>query len=247
MKKILLTVFGFLTLSAQVAMGQTFTISDTVRFVYVQGGSTPTQVANDFISTPSTHDSVAINWKVVATDFPSDWSGSNLGICDNNNCYTNGTQALWNSSTQTGTLWPSKKYAGLDGDFHMQIDLSSASTGVHYMKVLLTDASNSSSTKTTTFIVSKYNVGVPSINHTDDNVSLYPNPANDEVNLVYGADANVKTIAVYNLIGRVMTVYKPMNNNSARLNIENIPAGIYFVRLMDGQGNVVATRKFTRQ
>jgi hypothetical protein len=76
--------------------------------------------------------------------------------------------------------------------------------------------------------------------------SLYPNPALNEINVVYDGSADVKDIAVYNLIGRVMMVYK-VTGSSANLNIENIPAGIYFVRLLNTHGNVVITRRFTKQ
>ncbi len=80
-----------------------------------------------------------------------------------------------------------------------------------------------------------------------DEIVIYPNPAHDEVNIVYGADAGVKTIAIYNLIGKVVSVFKPIDNSSANLSIDNLPMGIYFVRLVNAQGAVVAARKFTRQ
>ena len=80
-----------------------------------------------------------------------------------------------------------------------------------------------------------------------DEIVIYPNPAHDEVNIIYGADAGVKNITIYNLIGKIVSVFKPIDNSSAGLSIENLPTGIYFVRLIDAQGAVVATRKFTRQ
>jgi hypothetical protein len=76
---------------------------------------------------------------------------------------------------------------------------------------------------------------------------LYPNPAHNEVNLVYNTTADIKNIAVYNIIGKVIAVYKVTENNSANLNLENLPSGIYFARLINSQGNVVVTRKFTKQ
>jgi hypothetical protein len=58
----------------------------------------------------------------------------------------------------------------------------------------------------------------------------------------------VKTIAVYNLIGKLMgPIYKPSSSSSAKIDLDDMPTGIYFLRLMDGQGRVVATRRFTRQ
>ncbi len=82
---------------------------------------------------------------------------------------------------------------------------------------------------------------------SSDNVALYPNPARSELNVTYSAQAGGSTIFVYNLIGRVVHVYKPTDNSGAKLNIADMPAGIYFVRLQDAQGAIISTRKFTRE
>jgi hypothetical protein len=84
------------------------------------------------------------------------------------------------------------------------------------------------------------------VTKTDDEVSIYPNPARSHVNVVFDAALGVKNIAVYNLIGKLVSIYK-VNGNSAKLDIEEIPAGIYFIRLINSQGKIVATRKFTHQ
>ena len=77
---------------------------------------------------------------------------------------------------------------------------------------------------------------------------LYPNPAREAVNVIYNEKAGIKTIAVYNIIGKLMgPVYKPADNGSAKIDLDDIPNGIYFLRLMDSQGHVLATRRFTRQ
>ncbi len=78
-------------------------------------------------------------------------------------------------------------------------------------------------------------------------ISMYPNPAHNELNVIFDAASDVKNILVYNIIGRVMSVYKITDSNSANLNLENIPSGIYFVRLINSHGEMVATRKFTKQ
>jgi hypothetical protein len=75
---------------------------------------------------------------------------------------------------------------------------------------------------------------------------MYPNPAPNDINVVFNESLGVKSIAIYNLIGKSMLVYKTQGK-SAKLNIESLPAGIYFLRFMNQQGMVVATRKFTHQ
>lgn len=88
--------------------------------------------------------------------------------------------------------------------------------------------------------------GIQSVNKTSDIVSLYPNPAGSELNVLFDGNAGIRNIIVYNMIGKPVTVYK-VNGSSAKLDIENIPSGIYFIRLTDAQGHVMATRKFTHQ
>jgi hypothetical protein len=100
------------------------------------------------------------------------------------------------------------------------------------------DAANTSSSSVST--------GIQSINRASDIITLYPNPAGYELNVLYDANAGIRNIIVYNMIGKPVTVYK-VAGNSARLDIENIPSGIYFIRMVDGQGHVMATRRFTHQ
>lgn len=80
-----------------------------------------------------------------------------------------------------------------------------------------------------------------------DDLLVYPNPAGNELNIVYDVSIEVKNIAVYNLIGKMVAVYKVTGTNSANLNLEALTPGIYFVRLYNAQGEVVLARRFTRQ
>lgn len=84
-------------------------------------------------------------------------------------------------------------------------------------------------------------------NFGNDLVTIYPNPARSELNVIFDSKLDIRTIAVYNLIGKVVSVFKVTSGTSARLDIDNIPSGIYFIRLTDSQGKVAATCKFTRQ
>ena len=97
-----------------------------------------------------------------------------------------------------------------------------------------------------TFVFYKVGDGVPAVNMQLNEAVLYPNPAKNEVNLVYNEASDVKNIAVYNIIGKVMAVYK-VGSTSANLDLNNMPPGIYFAKLYSSAGNVVATRKFTKK
>jgi len=244
MKKIFILLFGLFFLSASYRLdAQSFSVQhDTVNFFYnnVTGG---VQTVEDAINNLSTvvSDSIVIKWKVIATDFPADWV-SLSGICDNNSCFP--MTGLW----PAGTLKTSNKYADGIGDFHLQVDLSSAtSSGSYYVTVRMSNSAVPTDSASETYIVTKGNTSaVPTVVKSDE-VILYPNPARNELNLVYDENADIKNIAVYNIIGKVMAVYKATDNSGANLNLENFPSGIYFARLTNSQGNLVCTRKFTKQ
>jgi len=253
MKKFLLLLLCSVGLSAA-TIAQSFTTQyDTTGTP--PGGDTVSGAATitNYITNASTTDSFQLSWQVIASDFPrSWWHTPNLGICDNNNCKINDTTtlSLWNGTKGDSFLsdWYSVATGGFPNqeDFHMVINLAGAAGGTHYMTVHLRDVQTGYS-KNITFLITKGYLGVSTVVKSDDDVVLYPNPAINEVNLLYNASAGVKNIAVYNLIGRVMNVYRVSANNSAKLDVSNLPSGIYFVRMMNAQGNVVATRKFTRQ
>ncbi|MCD6010332.1 MAG: hypothetical protein K0Q79_194 [Flavipsychrobacter sp.] len=193
--------------------------------------------------TNSSSSSVSLQWRVIASNFPADWlTSSAIGICDACTCISNTSNQLWNPSTSTGTQYTCSYAASATNDFHLQLDLTAATSGgSRFITVQVTETGFPS--KNMTFIINKVPVGVPSVTNANDMV-IYPNPAHDDINVVFSGD--VKTIAVFNIIGKVMATYR-VAGSSANINLENVPSGIYFLRLLNSQENVVATKKFTKQ
>jgi type IX secretion system substrate protein len=246
MKKILLSAAGiFCLFSPAFTQAQSFsTTADTV-WATVSGVA----AVHDNI-TNLTGSSLTLKWHVVsAANFPTDWLTYNaFGLCDNAYCQQNTSGNLWNGTTGNTFTSTYKSNAAHDSTdaFDLSLDLSAAtSVGSHWVTVNIADA-NSSATKNITFVINKPPLSVSNVSNPASEILLYPNPARDELNIVYDANADVKNIAVYNVIGKVMTVFK-VNGDSANLNLENIPSGIYFVRLFNSNGNVVVTKKFTKQ
>jgi len=239
MKKILLILCAQFALTAGVLQAQTFTASDTVRQTIV-GAATINNPINNISG-----GSITIKWNVIATDFPADWRADTaFGICDNQLCRGNASGALWNGTS--GTQYTSAPYPAGTGAFSLAMNLTGASAGSHYVTVRLSDMGLPPYSKDVTFVINKFPTAVTSVNNADHEVTLYPNPAADEVNVLFNPNADIKTVAVYNVIGKVMSVYK-VNGSSANLNISNMPSGIYFVRMANSHGDVIVTRKFTKQ
>ena len=188
--------------------------------------------------TNHTSDTVTVLWDVVSTNFPADWLAL-TGICDRENC--------------VGDVWPAHtedpRYPPGTWDFHLMGDLTDVSTeGPYYMTVRLRNEANTTDEHTQTYVVSRGTAHVAYMSRSsgDDAVVVYPNPATNVVNVMFNGLYGVTGIGVFSFIGSEMKVYSTVDN-SAALNIEHLPSGIYFIKLLNAQGYVVATQKFTKQ
>lgn len=245
MKKtfIFIIFFAFLSIGSNKMFAQAFSVAhDTIISNYINGSGVGNVQNNFAISSGASP--VILRWGVIATDFPADWMNGS-GICDNSNCY--GLSSLWPS----GTLKTSMSYSNVSGggDFHLQLNMPSGTTlGSYFVTVRIynqADTSSSNTIATETFMINNYPTGVPTVKQADE-IILYPNPAQNEVNVVFDGNSDIKSVSIYNLIGKQVSLYRVIGN-SANLNIESLPTGIYFVRLHNSHGDVVLTRKFTKQ
>lgn len=190
--------------------------------------------------TNTTSDTISVRWRIIAETLPQSWKDhGSFGLCDNVQCYP---PAILSGSVQvTDTIG-----AGKQMDLKMQFDATSSSVTPGGPYYIVTEIAHGTTMDTVVYKLNKWATNVAKTNADKDEVTLYPNPAKDEVNITFNKELGVKTIAIYNLVGKQMAAYRT-NNNSAKLDIDKIPSGIYFVRLMDNTGRVVATRRFTHQ
>lgn len=219
----------------------TQTGKDTAMAAYSSG---PEHKVHHYIK--PTGATMTIRWNVASATFGTGWSDLGSGVCDNNTCYTatSGNNIFTNASVKTTSQYDNSGYH----DFYVVFNTANnpANNSMAVVRVNAQDM-ESSTNRTLTFIAYKGSLGVSTFSSSDD-VVLFPNPARDAVNVYYDEKTDVKTIAVYNLIGKLMgPIYRPSSNGSAKIDLDNMPSGIYFLRMMDSQGHVVATRRFTRQ
>ena len=72
------------------------------------------------------------------------------------------------------------------------------------------------------------------INEIDNNLSIYPNPANGLLNI--NSKQKINTVSVYNMIGNLVMV-KNIYNSQSILEIENLTNGVYFIQLNLNDGS----------
>ena len=77
-------------------------------------------------------------------------------------------------------------------------------------------------------------------------MTLYPNPAKEYVDVRVDGDVNVTGMEVYDVYGKVVrTVVGANNNTSIRINVSDLSAGMYLVRVTTEQG--VVTKRFVKR
>jgi Secretion system C-terminal sorting domain len=86
--------------------------------------------------------------------------------------------------------------------------------------------------------------GIDNIAAEYDNVSLYPNPANDAINLSVSGKFTSSRVEVYAITGKLMDAYT-MNNNHLAINTQMYTNGLYFYKLLDNTGIQLNVGKFS--
>ncbi len=75
-------------------------------------------------------------------------------------------------------------------------------------------------------------------------VTLYPNPAQNEMNAVVAGQVRASEIEVYDITGRIIGTYT-MRNNALIINTQLYTNGLYLYKIMDNNGNQLNTGKFS--
>jgi len=88
------------------------------------------------------------------------------------------------------------------------------------------------------------NLGITAVKSTD--FILYPNPANEVVNVIIGTNTvqlNVLKLKVINVLGQTVEQMN-IQNTTLEISTKNWgSSGIYFVKIFDASNNLVTTKK----
>lgn len=203
------------------------------------------------ISTPShSYDSIVIGsssvtfkWKIIDCNFPADWvvfTDSAAIFCDNQDCRL--LSSLW-PSVDTNETEP---YASADsGVLELVLNLPATATpGCYYVTARLYNTAVASDSAKETWYVCKAPKITGIINSAvSRGLVLYPDPANNELNIV-GADAN--KVIIIDVTGKVIAEQAFINGNAV-IDLHGFRHGVYFARFIDSFGVVNATRKFVKE
>ena len=99
---------------------------------------------------------------------------------------------------------------------------------------------------TTTYVFTVFATDVNNIKANAKDVVIYPNPATDKLNVSLPKGGDAKKITLHNFVGKEVANYNVTSENIS-LNIKDIPAGMYYIRVADAQGRVIQTKRFTHR
>ena len=93
-------------------------------------------------------------------------------------------------------------------------------------------------------VVTNLGISVHELNSLEAGISVYPNPTKDVLNVVIESTAfgQQTTAEILNATGQVISI-STLTSNISSLNVSDLAAGIYFVRISSEQGSV--SKRFT--
>lgn len=178
-------------------------------------------------------------WNLLAPiSVPTGWTLQ--GFCDNLLCRSTGGPWSTGVVQESADLMP-----GEESVFKLQVCAPvSASDGSMSIKVR---AFTRDQSDTVTYILQKGTLGLNSISLKDERVVLSPNPAVNQVKVFADKSLGAKQITVINMLGRtVLNQDMAAGSEEAVVNLNGVASGMYMVRVSDAKGNVITSRKLTK-
>lgn len=76
----------------------------------------------------------------------------------------------------------------------------------------------------------------------NNKLQLYPNPANDVLNIELDSTSTNYQMAIYNALGSLVFEHKNLSITDKSVNISELNSGIYFVRITDSENRIYQKR-----
>ncbi len=80
--------------------------------------------------------------------------------------------------------------------------------------------------------------------NTNPDIKVFPNPATHYIKL--NDTEGVGSVEIYNLLGRKVRSYNSVTTDT-QMDVEDLPRGMYLVRIMDEQGDLIVTKRLNKR
>ena len=82
----------------------------------------------------------------------------------------------------------------------------------------------------------------------DANISLFPNPAQNQMNISLGGQSSTAVeVRVFNIRGQEVIAPQQMRGTSLSVDISALSSGMYLVQLQDTDTGVISTKRLIKQ
>lgn len=195
-----------------------------------------------------TQENWTYDWRILTVDFPEGWQL--YGFSDNLGCRPPEHPSL-------SAPFPSEKAAsietgkevGMEGMIYAWIiaPVDSAENGRGILTVEITAKSATPYTDTAIFILTKeQTVGNNTLNLFTKKHSIFPNPNQGSMFLSLEQDSPIRYVEVYAIDGRLIQRQSCVSGVQ-KLNISHCRQGVYWLRLLDENRNLIAVEKIIKQ
>lgn len=242
MKKFILSICAVVSLSAVSlnTQAQSFTLDRDSSHGFWEG---PYDINVHIKATNKLSSNLTLKWRALDLNLSPNWTFG--GACDNIDCKTSGSiGSIPGSAFSMFTTNPMAP--GEVQDFKVIFNGDAATNGSR--ATFLMEIDGGGTTDTALFIAVKTPAGISTTVLQNKDITVFPNPANNYIDVVYNPSADVKNIEIFNLIGKRIINYRVSSKTSARCEFnDDMPSGIYLLRVIDSKGQLVTTKKFTKQ
>ena len=89
--------------------------------------------------------------------------------------------------------------------------------------------------------------GIDDLNFNNEDISIFPNPANKIINIEFKSQ-QIKSYdaEIYNIQGKLIFM-KQYKSNSINIDISDLSKGIYLLKLKDKTGSIIQTKKIVKE
>jgi len=228
MKK-LFTPFFVLIVLAYGLKAQTITIepaSHNLHFLASEQSDALSYVTNHTSGTRT------IRWVRISDETSSTWTST---VCDENNCYSNSTYT--------------KEFildGGEDGLLKLTVTPNNM-PGEGFYQILVYDINDSANANAVMDInvVAEAATGIS--DPIDGDVSIYPIPAKDVLNVNLEFVKNATSVEIFNVVGQKLKSVAVQDGSKVTIiPVSDLKKGVYFVRVYSNGQNVI-TKTFTKE
>ena len=187
------------------------------------------------------NDEVELYWNIIQISGPTDWD---VQLCVNNE---SGGCFSWGVPSNVYAAANIDKPLIIQGNEASIFDLGvrpygTAGVGVYEIRVSpYGDSSNVIEVGNFEFTIGDGTTATENFNKSL--VKIFPNPTTDYFTIT--DNPYVESIQIFNIVGKQMAATNFQNGDA--INISNFPNGLYLVRMLDDDGDVLKTTRLTKR